>query len=217
MNRRNFTAAALTAPLLTACIYGQYFDIEWDEEVLLHDGRVIVVHVKHTYERLQNGFTRYGGKIIHRDSMLSFDAGGTTGRVTQLFKAGAPLLIDQVDGIWYIAFYWNQRWHRDLLGGQNWGGSTNGLGQYVATVQGKQLVPISICALPAVARKPNLRFRRDEVGDLAKFDGKLMTLHDKRGADQIPSSPAEVSIQMPSTRSTLACKPINELTEGEKS
>lgn len=32
-------------------LYPRYFDIEWDEEVQLHDGRMILVHVKNTYER----------------------------------------------------------------------------------------------------------------------------------------------------------------------
>ena len=31
--------------------YSRFFDIAWDEEVQLHDGRVILVHVKQTYER----------------------------------------------------------------------------------------------------------------------------------------------------------------------
>lgn len=31
--------------------YPRNFDLQWDEEVQLHDGRIIVVHVKHFYER----------------------------------------------------------------------------------------------------------------------------------------------------------------------
>lgn len=31
-------------------LYPRYFDITWDEEVQLHDGRMIVVHVKRTFE-----------------------------------------------------------------------------------------------------------------------------------------------------------------------
>jgi hypothetical protein len=63
MNRRNFTAAALTAPLLSGCdqkkesiqimtnilplqhsLNGKKIDIaEWTEEVLMHDGKTVVV------------------------------------------------------------------------------------------------------------------------------------------------------------------------------
>jgi hypothetical protein len=34
MSHRTFTTAAVAAPLPAGCVYGQYFYIEWDEEVL---------------------------------------------------------------------------------------------------------------------------------------------------------------------------------------
>jgi hypothetical protein len=46
MNRLTFSVAAAALPLLEGCseTYPPFFDVECDEEVLLHDGRVIWVH-----------------------------------------------------------------------------------------------------------------------------------------------------------------------------
>lgn len=103
MNRRTALIIAGSAPLLAACFYDQYFDIEWDEEVQLHDGRVIVVHVKRTFERVVGGiakFERWRG--VHRDTEISFDAGGTIGRFTKKFQRYDVDFIHSKDGYWYI-------------------------------------------------------------------------------------------------------------------
>ncbi len=99
MNRRKFTVAALTAPLLSGCIYGQYFDIEWDEEVLLHDGRVIWVHVKRTFEHL-NKSEKWRG--VHRDTEISFDAGGALGTFSKRFERYTVSFLHFTDGVWYL-------------------------------------------------------------------------------------------------------------------
>jgi hypothetical protein len=216
MNRRTFTMTAMATPLFSACFYDQYFDIEWDEEVLLHDGRVIIVKLKHTYERLQQGATKYGGKNILRDSTITFDAGGTTGVITQLLKGGWPLCLDQVDGIWYLVFYWNARWSPSLLGDQNWGEDQNGNGQYVATLQGKNFKTISICVLPAKVQKPNFYFLRSDLKKIAALNGKLITLSVKQDVDQRPSNPAEARIERPSQPSIFGCKTVNQPTQGDK-
>ena len=80
-------------------LYPRYFDIEWDEAVQLHDGRVIVVHVKRTYERLGK-FERWRG--VHRDSEISFDAGGTIGQFKKKFQRYDVSLIEQKNDQWFI-------------------------------------------------------------------------------------------------------------------
>jgi hypothetical protein len=100
MNRRTFNATAVTAPLLAGCVYGQYFDIEWDEEVLLHDGRMIVVHVKRTFER-RSRFDRWEG--MHRDTEISFDAGGKIGQFTKTLQRYDLAFLHCLDGAWYFA------------------------------------------------------------------------------------------------------------------
>jgi hypothetical protein len=101
MKRRTFTAAVIASPLLSACIYDQFFDIEWDEEVLLHDGRVIVVHVKNTYERRGKGFKQYDEtKITFRHKELIFESEPGK-RVT--FKTRMPVAyLGQFEKDWYV-------------------------------------------------------------------------------------------------------------------
>jgi hypothetical protein len=100
MKRRFFTTAVVTAPLLSGCTkYEPYFDIEWDEEVLLHDGRMIVIHVNRTFERL-NQFERWSG--VQRDMEISFDAGGTIGRFTKKFQRYDIDFLHEKDDQWYI-------------------------------------------------------------------------------------------------------------------
>lgn len=80
-------------------LYPRYFDIEWDEEVQLHDGRVIVVHVKRTFERL-NTLDRQRG--VHRDTEISFDAGGTIGRFQKTFQRYDVTLLENKGDQWFI-------------------------------------------------------------------------------------------------------------------
>jgi hypothetical protein len=101
MNRRILTAAALVTLLLSNCVYWQqYFDIEWDEEVLLHDGRMIVVHVKRTFTR-RSRFNRWEG--YHRETEISFDAGGKIGRLTKKFENYDVDMIETDRGNWYFS------------------------------------------------------------------------------------------------------------------
>ena len=85
--------------------YPRYFDIAWDEEVQLHDGRVIIVHIKRTFERLGRtgimGDNRWNG--IYRDTEISFDAGPQLGRITKQFKRYEVGMVEFQNGNWYLA------------------------------------------------------------------------------------------------------------------
>ena len=103
MNRRTFAAAAVTTPLFSGCTrYERYFDIEWDEEVLLHDGRIIWVHVKRTFQR-HSEYDQWDG--IHRDTEVSFDAGGRIGRWTKKFERYNVGMIEEDRGNWYLLLF----------------------------------------------------------------------------------------------------------------
>ena len=84
--RRGLLMAAITAPLLSACSRSRTFDLAWEEEVQLHDGRVITAKLKYGYERLGSllTFDRYEPSIL-RTKELAFDAGPLIGRFTQFF------------------------------------------------------------------------------------------------------------------------------------
>lgn len=85
-------------------IYPRYFDIEWDEEVELHDGRIIVVHVKRTYLRLKIEFNRFPKHSRLVSMSFNFDKGnGSTFHHT--FKGGVLHFLDEKNGKWYIGYY----------------------------------------------------------------------------------------------------------------
>ncbi|ABD70432.1 hypothetical protein Rfer_2718 [Rhodoferax ferrireducens T118] len=81
-------------------LYPRYFDIEWDEEVQLHDGRMIVVHVKRTFERR----SRTDRWLAHdRDTEVTFDAGPPWGKISRNFERYDVKMIEQHDGNWFFA------------------------------------------------------------------------------------------------------------------
>jgi hypothetical protein len=174
-----------------------------------------VVRLKHTYERLHREFGRYTS-VVARDTELSFDAGGSTGRVTQMLKGGDPLFLDQKDGRWYLLFSWSSHWSLQLLQGQDWGPDQNGHGQRVAVLQGASFKPVSICALPDEFQQPNFLVRYAEADELSRFDGKRVTLQDKRKyLNSYPLLPGAVRLERPSARSELACKSSSQPSQGE--
>lgn len=201
---------------LTIGWYPRYFDIEWDEEVQLHDGQVIVVHVKNTYERLHREFGRYTS-VIQRDTEISFETGSAAGRMKQLLKGGRPLILDQQDGIWFLVFSWSSHWSPHLLQGQNWGPDQNGNGQHIATLQGMQFKPVSICFLTDQFQQPNFLLRYADAETLSKFNGKLVTLRHKREyLDKYPLLYGDARIERPSAKSSTACQPPDQNIQGEK-
>ena len=174
-------ALACVVILVWLLLYGRYprhFEFEWDEEVQLTDGRIVVVHVRHTFERIRRTFDRYGG-AIGRDTELSFDAGGSTGKVTQLFKGYAPILLDQDQGQWYLMIYGGSYGKSRLIPGQNFGLSWYGCGP-VLQLQGDRFVPISVHDLPTMFKQPNFLMFHGEKREHALFDGRLVTVLEKR-------------------------------------
>lgn len=85
-------------------LYPRFFDIAWDEEVQLHDGRVIVVHVKRTYERRGMRLERYP-EHPHQVSMsFSFDMGKKK-IFRHTFMRGTLHFLDEKNGKWYIGYH----------------------------------------------------------------------------------------------------------------
>jgi hypothetical protein len=91
--------AALFGYVLVFDLYSRHFSIEWDEEVKLHDGRVIVAHVKRTFERLHR-FDRWEG--IYRDTDLEFDAGPPRNIVRMHLKRYQVDMVEFEGGNWYL-------------------------------------------------------------------------------------------------------------------
>lgn len=161
--------------LLGGCIWGQYFELGWDEDVALLDGRVIQVHVTHTYERT-SAWSRYG-HAIHRNTELRFDAGGTTGTMTQLFMGFSPMFLDQYQGVWYAVLYGGYRKGSREVPGQDWGDADGG-SQWALKLDAGKWKPISMRELPEPFQRPNILLLHGP-DDEAELDGTRVTLRRK--------------------------------------
>ena len=216
MNRRKFIVAAGATPLLTGCFWGRHFDLEWEEEVQLHDGRVIVVHLKHTYERLHREFGRYASAIA-RDTELAFDAGGTTGKVTQLFKGFQPIFLGQHEGVWYSVLSGDYYYGSRKLPGQDWGELEGPYSQWAIKLVDGKWQPMSMSRLPRLFQEPNMLVKKGVASDHAKYAGKHLTLQDKKAwVQEHPYDYGDIRLARPTVASPLRSDSIANALQGEK-
>lgn len=85
-------------------LYPKYFDIQWDEEVLLHDGRVVWVHVKRTYERQGMRLLRYPENPRQISMTIGFFR-NTTDKFEHTFVRGTLHFLGEKGGKWYIGYH----------------------------------------------------------------------------------------------------------------
>ena len=202
MKRRALLGTALSSLLLSACVYGKNFDLEWDEEVQLHDGRTIVVHLKYTYRRLYQGLTPYSGTNQPLDTTLSFDAGIPTGVVTQWFKGFLPMFLGQYDGVWYAVLYGNYYDDSRKVPGQDWGEMEGPYGQWAIKLIDGAWKPISMAELPSVFQTPNVLMLYGSAQEHADFAGHRVTLQDKANwLEKHPLGYADVRLTRPTASS----------------
>jgi len=154
-------------------IYPRYFDIAWDEEVQLHDGRVIVVHVRRTYERLKNELERYPKHPRLVSMSFSFDKGNKT-VFQHTFKGGTLHFLDEKDGKWYIGYHADPGDPSVEIG-------TRLLYPHVAVlnVDGSISRPQSWGDIPSAITKANILPATPNPKVIAKFQGKTITIEEK--------------------------------------
>ena len=217
MNRRALLAVAASAPLFSGCLYDRWFDLEWDEEVLLNDGRIIVVHLKQSYERLGQTFSRYGGTNLTRDTTLTFDAGGNTGRITQLFKGFHPMFIGLHDEQWYAVLYGGYYYRSREIPGQDWGELEGPYGQWAVRLTEGKWLPISMSRLPNHFETPNVLILYGTAAEHAQFHGKTLTLQDKRAwLAKHPLGYADIRLTRPTPASPKRKDSIDVLPKGKE-
>lgn len=173
MNRRTALTTALALPALTGCYYGQYFDVNWDEEVKLHDGNVIVVNFKFTHERT-NRLSKYDRAML-RDTTMTFDAGPPHGRISQTFNRMQPVLLNKYEGDWYAVIVPRGAGDNPGVTGQDWGPMQNGDGQWPLKLTGAAFKPIPIAEFPDAIINQNL-VRNVPPEEMASYDGKRIDL-----------------------------------------
>jgi len=203
-NRRTWLAAAAATPLLSGCFWPRFFELDWDEEVQLHDGRVILVKLKYTYERLGSSFKRYIPSIL-RATEISFDAGESIGRFTQVFQKHRIDIVEQVNGKWYLLL--------EQVGGllavqtssgwvEAWGSAENSSGHKCWSLDENGFVQASLNDLPDSALKVNVLIGVP-AEQLSVFDSQRVTLMQKKDYLQMyPLNPSEYRIERPSKNSS---------------
>lgn len=179
MNRRTFAVATATTPILSGCLYDDFFDLKWEEEIQLQDGRVIVVSLKHTFQRLKQGFSRYGGSIARRDTEMAFDGGLGIGKVIQLFKNFHPIFLDQDSGSWYSVIYGKYYINYRLRTGQYWGEHETEGGQLALKLISGKWQPISLRQLPDHFLFANIFTLGGKAPDWAKLANRRVTVAEK--------------------------------------
>jgi hypothetical protein len=179
VNRRAALVTTLALHPLVGCSYSQFFDFAWDEEVQLHDGRTIVVHLNYKFQRLSQGLTPYAGRSIPRESELTFDAGGTSGVVTQHFRGYFPMFLDQSQGAWYGVLYGSDYRHSRTLPGGDWGDMEGPYGQWAIKIIDGLWRTISMLDPPDLFQTPNVMMLYGGASELSRFDSSRVTLIDK--------------------------------------
>jgi hypothetical protein len=176
--RRHLLGAGLTVPMLGGCIFSHDVFIEWEEEILLPDGKTMMVHVKYRWERLSRGFTPRGGRFILRDSWLTFDAGLPVGKVTQYFQGFGPRFIGLHDGVWYVWLDGGSYYQSHLKPDQKWQFSKEIRGAFAKLVDDK-FQAIQRSEFPSAFTKTNFLWVRVEPRDFFQLNGAKLTLSKK--------------------------------------
>jgi hypothetical protein len=82
-------------------LFPRYFDLGWDEEVRLHNGRTMIVHITRKFERYGLRLERWRG--TYRATEISFDAGAPLGRLVKRFERYQVDMVEFRNGNWYLA------------------------------------------------------------------------------------------------------------------
>ena len=106
------TAVLLPTLALGGCGYRSDYALSWDEEVLLHDGTMIVMHVTRYFWR-DFQLATFQSLYVLRDMEIAFDAGPPWGRYRRRFTGYSWVrMIDRKDGNWYIGLSGDPGKHR---------------------------------------------------------------------------------------------------------
>ena len=177
-------------------LYPRFFDISWDEEVQLHDGRVIVVHVKNTYERRNRKAAEYDEiSSQFRQKELSFER--SLGQ-TYTLKTRMPIsYLGQFGEKWYV-----------VISGQgpygnfpdempdHWGMDYTTREQRIAVLDNEAFRPISWEMAPAELRKMNL-MQSAFFKEFLIWRGYKLTLSQKLAFDKKYPTPDQDNITRP--------------------
>jgi lipopolysaccharide export LptBFGC system permease protein LptF len=158
-------------------LWPRYFDIAWDEEVQLHDGSVILINVKQSYQRLGMHLFRYE-KTLFRGNEFTFKDPQTQEVISVKSRLGIAL-IDKVNGDWYILLRRQGPFGEADETPNRWGDDFTQKEERLAKYKQKQFVPVSWDEAPANSLEKVNLFSSGKIDVLATFNGKRMSLQDK--------------------------------------
>ncbi|MFZ6709654.1 hypothetical protein [Undibacterium sp. TC9W] len=186
-----WSSAAIFALTMYVWNYGLWpvhFDINWDEEVRLHNGKIVIVHIKRIYARQGLRLERWSG--IQSAMEFSFDTGTPMGKFNHQFNRGRLVFLDQADGKWYIGYSESQINNSTDIGKLS-------MYPHVAILDASGIltkpsgwdeIPSSITDLNIMPPTPNSE-------GIAQFNNQLLTLEEKLNHwNKYPTGPGEYRI-----------------------
>ena len=158
--------AMLSPLLLGGCKFSRYFDVEWDEEVELFGGKIIIVHIKRGYERTSSIFDP-NLRSIQRSVEITFDAGGRIGIFKRKFDNYDVCYINKSGNNWYI-----------LLGGIGFVRKrivSQAIPILIIYQDGQEVPASSWMEVPYFSRE-NIMPPTPNAAGVLHFNGKLLTI-----------------------------------------
>lgn len=165
-SRRKLMAAMLSPLLFGGCKFSRYFDVEWDEEVELFGGKIIIVHIKRGYERTSSIFDP-DLRSIQRSVEITFDAGGRIGIFKRKFDNYDVCYINKSGNNWYI-----------LLGGIGFVRKrivSQAIPILIIYQDGQEVPASSWMEVPYFSRE-NIMPPTPNAAGVLHFNGKLLTI-----------------------------------------
>lgn len=165
-SRRKLMAAMLSPLLFGGCKFSRYFDVEWDEEVELFGGKIIIVHIKRGYERTSSIFDP-DLRSIQRSVEITFDAGGRIGVFKRKFDNYDVCYINKSGNNWYI-----------LLGGIGFVRKrivSQAIPILIIYQDGQEVPASSWMEVPYFSRE-NIMPPTPNAAGVLHFNGKLLTI-----------------------------------------
>ena len=165
-SRRKLMAAMLSPLLLGGCKFSRYFDVEWDEEVELFGGKIIIVHIKRGYERTSS-ILDPDLRSIQRSVEITFDAGGRIGIFKRKFDNYDVCYINKSGNNWYI-----------LLGGIGFVRKrivSQAIPILIIYQDGQEVPASSWMEVPYFSRE-NIMPPTPNAAGVLHFNGKLLTI-----------------------------------------
>jgi hypothetical protein len=145
-------------------LFSKYYDIQWTEEVLLHNGEIIDVDVKQTFRR-RNLNQLVGGL---EDTQISFTYKNK--KIEKMFAGYSVRLIDQKNGEWFfIPKLSSTISHPKLVNRKN---------QILKMKISDEFIAVSIDELPSDFKYFNM-LPMDAMSSTREISGKRLTLDEK--------------------------------------